>query len=344
MGDSYERRNPYEAHETFDAIRAAGMSPAELTGEAGVDSPFEGRHGAGVPSLVSYGATSTLLYESGADAIPTSVTLPAGAEPATPVPEPSPAPQELGSPLSGKAAERERSATRDQRSQSDERERLRHMDKWEESATGATAMNEARPASAATPGAEASATGAAAGETAAPVSEWSVEVEESQAPPRAARIALIAGAAALSGLAIAGGVTWLVIQRRRINAAREMERALAASRLLRFTPATARPHMLEALRAREAATQLAQQSAAETAHMARALRQAAGVSASTARELATERATNAQEAISGALNTARGGATGAWRTVSQSAPGRAQWLTRAFNVGRYAGRMEQRLK
>lgn len=216
------------------------------------------------------------------------------------------------------------------------------MDKWEDSATGATAMNEARSVNAATPGAEDSATAAESGETAPRVSEWSVEVEETQAAPPTARIAAIAGAA-LGGLAIAGGVTWLIIQRRRINAAREMERALAASRLLRMTPIAARPHMLEAFRARESAMQLAQQSAAETARMSRALRQAASVSASNARDVATERAANAQETITGALNTARG-ATGAWRIVAQTAPGGFRWLGRAFTLGRYAGRVEQRLK
>ena len=96
MGDRYERGDPNEAYETFDAIHAAVMAPTEFPGELEDDSPLEGRHGAGAPSLMSYGASSTLRYEPGADAIPTSVTMPAGAEPASPVPEPSPSPQEVG--------------------------------------------------------------------------------------------------------------------------------------------------------------------------------------------------------------------------------------------------------
>ncbi len=357
MGDSFERGDPFEAYETFDAIHAAGMTPAELPGELEDGAPLEGRHGAGAPSLMSYGASSTLRYESGADAIPTSVTVPAGAEPATPVPEPSPAPQELGSPLSGRAAADERRAKRDQRTHLDERERLQHMDRWEDSAMGAMAKDESRAASATAPGASGvapgaetsatgatGATGAAAGESTPRVTEWTVEVDETQAPPRALQIALVVGAAALSGLAIAGGITWLVIQRRRLNAAREMERAIAASRILRLTPTPARPYMREASQAREAAMQYAQQSAAETARMARALRQAAGLSAGTARDYASERAALAQEIFGGALDTTRGGATGAWRTVSRLAPEQTQRLARAFNAGRSTGRIEQRAK
>jgi hypothetical protein len=341
MGGSYERGDPYEAYETFDAIHAAGMSPIEFEGDSGEGSPLEWSHSAGAPPLVSYGASSTLRNEAGSDAIPTSVIAPGGAEPAMPVPEPSPAPQELGSPLPPEAGGAW-SAERDQSTQRDERGRQQPMERREDSAMGAMAMDESRAASGATPGAEASMSGAAAGESAAPVNEWTVEEEETQT--RTARIALIAGAAALSGLALAGGVTWLIIQRRRINMAREMERAIAASRLLRMTPAPARPYMLEAAQARSSAMNLAQQSAAETARMARALRQAANISASTAREYATERATTAQETLGGALNTALGGASGAWRTVARTGPGQTRWLARAFRVGRYAGRIEQRLK
>lgn len=342
MGGSFERGDLFEAHETFDALRA-GMSPNEIEDDLGEGSSLEWRSGAGAPPLVSYGASSTLRYGAGADAIPTSVTMPAGAEPATPVPEPSPAPQELGSPQSVSVTG-ERSATHEQRVRRNERGRQQPMERREDSATGAMAMDESRMGSATAPGAEASATGARAGEAAPNVSEWTVEVEETQEPSRAQRIALIAGAATLGALAIAGGVTWLIIQRRRVSVAREMERAIAASRLLRMTPAAARPYMLEAARARGAATQLAQQSAAETARMARALRQAAGASANIARDYATERSTTAQEAVSGALETALGGANTALRTISRSSPGRAQWLARAFTAGRYAGRLEQRLR
>ncbi|HEU0025969.1 MAG TPA: hypothetical protein VFQ25_02545 [Ktedonobacterales bacterium] len=218
------------------------------------------------------------------------------------------------------------------------------MERREDSATGAMAMDESGVGSATTPGAEASAPGAGTGAAAPGVSEWTLDVEETQAPSRTQRIALIASAGALGGLAIAGGVTWLIIQRRRMMAARAMERALAASRLLRMTPANARPYMLEATQAGASATQLAQQSAAETARMARALRMAAGASAGAARDYATERTATAQEAIGGALDTARG-ASGAWRTlISRTTPSGTQWLTRAFRAGRYAGRIEQRFK
>lgn len=337
MGDSFERGNPFEAHETFDAIHAAGMTPAEIEAGLSEGSSFEWGSGAGAPPLVSYGASSTLRYEAGADAIPTSVTMPPGAEPATPVPEPSPAPQELGSPQSV-SAPGERSAEREQSIQRDERGRQEVMERGEDSATGAMAMEESGVGSA--PGAEASAPGVGTG--AAPgVSEWTLEVEETPAPSRTQRIALIAGAGALGGLAIAGGVTWFIIQQRRMMTARAMERALAASRLLRMTPANARSYVLEATQAGASATQLAQQSAAETARMARALRMAAGASANAARDYATERTATAQEAVSGAF----GGASDAWRTfASRTGANRAQWLVRAFRVGRYAGRVEQRFK
>lgn len=355
MDDSFERGDSYEAYEMFDAIHAAGMSPAELMGDMGNDSPLEGHHGAGAPPLVSYGASSTLSYEAGADAIPTSVTMPAGAEPAMPAPEPSPAPQELGSPLSGRAAESERSATHDQSPQSNQRKRVHHMDRWEDSATGAMAMDEARKTSAASataPSASGAAPSATASATTPAAREWNEEeMEQAQEPSRALRVALIAGAASLTALAIAGGVTWLIIQRRRTSAARELERAIAASRLLRMTPAVARPQMLEATQAGASARELARQTAAETAHMARALREAAALSTSTARDYAAERAANAQETISGALDTisealdtARGSASTALQAVSKTSPFQAQWLARAFNAGRYAGRMEQRLR
>jgi hypothetical protein len=335
MGDSFERGNPFEAYETFDAIHAAGMAPAEIEAGLSGGSSFEWGAGAGAPPLVSYGASSTLRYEAGADAIPTSVTMPPGAEPATPVPEPSPAPQELGSPQSVSALG-ERSAEREQSNQRDERGRQQAMERREDSATGAMAMDESGVGSAAT-----SAPGAGTGAEAPGMSEWTLEVEETAAPSRTQRIALIAGAGALGGLAIAGGVTWLILQRRRMMTARAMERALAASRLLRMTPAIARPYMLEATQAGASATQLAQQSAAETARMARALRMAAGASANAARDYATERTATAQEAVGGAF----GGASDAWRTItSRTGANRAQWLVRAFRAGRYAGRVEQRLK
>lgn len=54
------------------------------------------QHGAGLTPLVGYGADSTLNTSSGADAIPTSVTTPAGATPAMAAPQPSGAPQNLG--------------------------------------------------------------------------------------------------------------------------------------------------------------------------------------------------------------------------------------------------------
>lgn len=53
---------------------------------------------ASIPPLVEYGAESTLFQTPGADAIPTSVTTPPGAEPAMSAPEPTAAPQNLGTP------------------------------------------------------------------------------------------------------------------------------------------------------------------------------------------------------------------------------------------------------
>lgn len=61
-------------------------------------------HGADVPPLVGYGADSTLNTNSGADAIPTSVTPPAGATPAMNAPQPSGSPQSLGGVGSGSAS------------------------------------------------------------------------------------------------------------------------------------------------------------------------------------------------------------------------------------------------
>lgn len=348
MGDHYERGNPYEAYEAFDAIHAAGMSPAEFTGDVADGDALVGPHGAGAPPLVGYGASSTLRYGPGADAIPTSVTMPAGATPAMPVPAPSEAPQ-----LVGALAGYERDAPHDQRLQSEEKERLEHMDQWKESATGALTNDDTYTSAAANgvptgaqAGAATATTGANAGYSDAPerAAGWTVEVDETREPGRVLRTALVVGAGSLAALAIAGGLTWLIIRRRRIGAAREMREAIAASRLLRMTPAVAREDVLEATKAGKAATQYAQQTAAETAHMARALRRAASLSASTARDFATERAALAQDTVSDALDTARDGASTAWRAVSQSTPLQNPWLIRVFNAGRYAGRMEQRLK
>jgi hypothetical protein len=52
--------------------------------------------GANVPPLVGYGADSTLHTNAGDDAIPTSVTTPPGATPATGAPRPTASPQQLG--------------------------------------------------------------------------------------------------------------------------------------------------------------------------------------------------------------------------------------------------------
>jgi hypothetical protein len=56
------------------------------------------QHGAGLTPLVGYGADSTLDTSSGSDAIPTSVTMPAGGTPAMGAPEPTGSPQSLGGP------------------------------------------------------------------------------------------------------------------------------------------------------------------------------------------------------------------------------------------------------
>jgi hypothetical protein len=220
------------------------------------------------------------------------------------------------------------------------------MDRWEDSATSALTSEDARAAAAANGVAPGAADVRSAGDGDSPAREngWTVEVDEMRGPARAMRAALVVGSASVAALAIAGGVTWFIVRQRRLGAARDMERAIAASRLLRLTPAAARPHVMEATKAVGSATQYAQQTAAETARMARALRRAAGLSASSARDYATERAALAQDTLSGALDTARGGASSAWSTVSQAAPFQRPWLMRVFNAGRYAGRMEQRLK
>ncbi len=54
------------------------------------------QQGASLTPLVGYGADSTLNTSSGSDAIPTSVTTPAGATPAMSAPQPSGMPQNLG--------------------------------------------------------------------------------------------------------------------------------------------------------------------------------------------------------------------------------------------------------
>lgn len=62
---------------------------------------------ASIPPLVEYGAESTLYSTAGADAIPTSVTMPPGAEPAMGAPEPTAGPQNLGAPETPIAAAEE---------------------------------------------------------------------------------------------------------------------------------------------------------------------------------------------------------------------------------------------
>ena len=227
------------------------------------------------------------------------------------------------------------------------------MDRWEDGAMGAMATDEARPTNGQgvtnTSGIAgtmtddvASAAGVTTGE--APADGWTIEVDEMRGPSRAMRVALIAGSASLAALALAGGVTWLVINRRQALSARKMQEALAASRLLRLTPSIARPDMMEATEAGLNVSQHAQITAAEAARMARALRRAASLSGGVARDYAAERVSAAQGALTGAYSAARDGATGAWQTVSTSSQFQPQWLIRAFNAGRYAGRMEQRLK
>lgn len=228
------------------------------------------------------------------------------------------------------------------------------MDRWEDSATGAMATDEARPAfgqgvttsgdiPGAFPGEAASAAGATASD-ANGTDGWTIEVDEERGPSRAMRAALIAGSASLAALALAGGVTWLVLNRRQVSAARKMQDALAASRLLRLTPSIARPDMMEATEAGANASQHAQITATEAARMARAIGRAASLSGGFARDYATLRVAAAQDALTGAYSTARDGASGAWQSVSSSSQFQPQWLIRAFNAGRYAGRMEQRLK
>lgn len=229
------------------------------------------------------------------------------------------------------------------------------MDRWEDSATGAMATDEARPVfgqgvtsnsdiPGAMPGEAASAAGATAGEPSAQSDGWTIEVDEMRGPSRAMRVALIAGSASLATLALAGGVTWLVINRRRALSARKLQEALAASRLLRLTPSIARPDVMEATEAGSNASQHAQITATEAARMARALGRAASLSGGVARDYATERVASAQDALTSAYSAAREGASGAWQSVSSSSQFQPQWLIRAFNAGRYAGRMEQRLK
>ena len=229
------------------------------------------------------------------------------------------------------------------------------MDRWEDSATGAMATDEARPAfgqgvttnsdiPGAFPGEAASAAGATASDANAQSDGWTIEVDEMRGPSRAMRAALIAGSASLAALALAGGVTWLIINRRQALNARKMQEALAASRLLRLTPSIARPDMMEATEAGANVSQHAQITAAEAARMARALGRAARRSGGVARDYASERVAAAQDALTGAYSAARDGASGAWQSVSSSSQFQPQWLIRAFNAGRYAGRMEQRMK
>ena len=353
MGDRYERGDPIEAYETFDAIHAAGMAPTEFPGELEDDSPLEGRHGAGAPSLMSYGASSTLRYEPGADAIPTSVTMPAGAEPASPVPEPSPSPQDSEYPLTGRAAA---SAARHGTDHVHKIMRESVYNTWNDGKTAPRAlwleMNRAPRAHPSPPPAEPppvrepalQALGADLDESTPRVTEWTVEIDETQTPAtraasragRGSRRAQRAGDRGRSHLAHHPAAA---DERGARDGARHRRQPLVADDAPQRTTAPDGGHPGGRLSDPARAT-----IGVETAHMARALRRAAGVSASTARDYATERAALAQEALSGALDTTRGGATGAWRTVSRIAPGQTQWLTRAFNAGRYAGRIEQRLK
>lgn len=342
------RDDANELATVFDAINAAGISPAELTGDIPDGASLEGRHGAGAPPLVGYGVASTLRYGAGEDAIPTSVTMPAGATPAMPAPEPSPAPQPAGV-----RSWMDRIAPHRQRLQSDEREGSTTMDKWEDSAMSAmTGANATAGANGVMPGAQpgvATAPGGATAQTAGSASarergtEWAVEADETRALSRATQAAIVVGAASVTALAIAGGVTWFIIRRRRMSVAREIAEAVAASRLLRMTPSVARPDVLEATKAVGSATQHVQMTAAETARMARALRHAAELSAASARDFAAERAAIAQETLSEALDTARSGATDAWRTVAQAAPFQNPSLLRAFNAGRLVERMRSRI-
>lgn len=228
------------------------------------------------------------------------------------------------------------------------------MDKWENGATGATRMNDiASGAAGAATGEMSGATGASA--TIPQTSEWSVEVDESGDLSRTRRLAVIAGSVSLATLALAGGVTWFVLARRQVSAKRRLEAAVAASRLLRMTPSVARPDMLEATEAVGSATQHAQLTAAEAARMARALARAANLSGNAARDYAAGRVSLAEDALLNAYLAAREGATEAWEGVTEGitrgvarsskvAQFQPQWLMRAFNAGRYAGRIEQRMK
>jgi hypothetical protein len=307
-GDSDER---YAAYETFDAILAAGAPLAGLADIQRGGYARAWRRGGPAPSLVSYGASSTLMAGD--------LTTP-----------------------------REPRLTNDPRTANTvERQTGQAMDRWEDRAAGAAAMDEAsyvNTVTQATGSVSPSPTGEETSESGMSGVAEQAEMEEEWYSARAVRVAVIAGAASLTALALAGGITALIMRRRRANAAREMERIIAASRLLRFTPAVARPDMLEATHAGSSATQHVQQSALETARMARALGRAASISSTAARDFAAERAAAAQDAILGAYNSARGGATGAWQTFAQSAPPTPRWVIRAFNAGRYTGRMEQRLK
>ena len=236
------------------------------------------------------------------------------------------------------------------------------MDRWEDGVAGATTtdqldqldtpMGTGETATGAIPGGAAGVSGT---EPVASSDGWTVEIEERPGISPALRAAVIAGSATVAALALAGGITWYVLQRRRMSAAAKLEAAIAASRLLRMTPSVARSDMMEATEAGSNVSEHAQITAAEAARMARALGRAANLSGSAAREYAAARVSAAQDALTGAYTAARQGASGAlqgasdaWQNVAQNVPASSafqpQWLIRAFNAGRYAGRMEQRMK
>lgn len=302
----------YEAHQVFDAILAAGEPApgwynAILDTDAELPELAETPGGAPqpwrpAPSLVSYGASSTLT------------------------------PGEVISP-------RELQPQNNRRMTQVKRETTQLMDRWQDNAMGATATDEANYAnSTSEPGA-----GSMPGE-AEKMTEESLMMEEPWYTTRAARIGFIAGAATLAAVGIAGGITAMVMRQRELSAARAMEQAIAASRVLRLTPAVARPDMLEATLAGTAASQHAQSAASEALRMARALGRAASTTTTAARDYAQDRTSAAQGAINSAYSVARGGASGAWQNFAKTTRPAPRWVVRIFNAGRYAGRMEQRLK
>lgn len=229
------------------------------------------------------------------------------------------------------------------------------MDRWEDGAAGATTAEQINQLNATASETKAGATGAAGSEPIASSDGWTMEIEETPGMSPALRAAIIAGSATLGALAVAGGITWFVLQRRRMSASARMEAAIAASRLLRMTPSIARPDMLEATEAGSNVSEHVQITATEAARLARALGRAASLSGGAARDYATDRVSAAQDALISAYAAARDradgalqGASGAWQNVAQNVPATSvfqpQWLVRAFNAGRYAGRIEQRMK